>query len=117
VPHATGIVANPANGLLFVSSHDGTQIREVDPIPRTSTVLYQGAARDALDGLTISADENTLYATRASAEIVGIDTAVRQIVFASGGGSGYPDGVAIWIGPLAGDLFVNTTGGTVVQVE
>src|SRR5262249_28924272 len=91
VSGATGIVANPNNGHLFVSSNSGNQIRDVDPIAGTSTVFFQDAPGAAFDGLTISADGSILYAARtSSAQIVGINTTTHQVVFTSGAISGGP---------------------------
>jgi hypothetical protein len=107
---ATGIVANPSNGLLYVST--GGQIFAVDPIAKTTSVFVNAAA----DGLTISASGSILYA-EASGHIFGYDTTSKAQVFDSGAISGGPDGTAFGSGALAGNLFVNTNLGDLIEVN
>jgi hypothetical protein len=117
--HAQGIVANPANGHLFVSSVDH-QIWDINPnvSPPNSRLFVDGGAGVNLDGVTISVDGRTLYVSNISAGVIeGFDTTTRKQVFKSGFIAGAPDGVAIGIGPLAGNLFVNCLNGTVVEVN
>jgi hypothetical protein len=47
----------------------------------------------------------------------GFDITTEAKVFDSGTISGWPDGIALGKGPVAGNLFVNTNGGTVVEVN
>ncbi len=107
---ATGIVANPFNNHLYVST--GGQIFEVDPIAKTSSVFNNAAA----DGLTISGDGATLYA-EASGHIFGYNTTTKAQVFDSGAIAGGPDGTAFGSGSLAGNIFVNTNGGTLIEID
>jgi hypothetical protein len=110
IGNATGIVANPANGLLYVST--GAQILAVDPIAKTFAVFNAANA----DGLTISGDGKTLYA-EASGRIFGYDTTSKAQVFDSGPISGGPDGTVFGAGALSGNLFVNTNGGTLIEID
>lgn len=112
-----GLVTDPANGNLFVSSLSG-QVMEVDPIAGTPRqVLNLGGAIP--DGLAITADGSTLFVDEdGTDQVLGFNTATWGLVFASGpilgGGS---DGIALGAGPLAGNLFVNTNFGNLVQVS
>ncbi len=119
LPNAQGIVANPANGHLFVSDTHG-KIFDVNPIanPPMSTVFFNDGTTAPFDGLTISMDGRILYsARRPSGSILGFDTNTHKVVFNSGAIPGVPDGVAEGIGPLTGNLFVNCNNGTVVEVN
>ena len=110
---ATGIVANPANGHLFVSDCcSGTGIWDVDPIAKTKTQFKTGS----FDGLTITSDGSILYA-EIGGQIVGYSTSDGTLVFASGGIPGGPDGTALGFGSLAGLIFVNTNSGDLFQVD
>jgi len=107
---ATGIIANPANGHLFVSNV--SQIFDVNPVTKTSTLFVTSPA----DGLSISPDGSILYGA-ASGHIFGFDTTTKAVVFDSGVIAGGLDGTALGFGTLAGNIFGNTNGGTVVEVN
>lgn len=107
---ATGIVGNPFNGHLYVSN--GGQIFEVDPVAKSFVVFNNAGA----DGLTLSADGSILYA-EAAGQIFGYRTSDAAEVFASGGIAGGPDGAAFGSGALAGNLFVNTNGGDLIEID
>jgi hypothetical protein len=120
VPLAAGIVANPTNGHLFVSTISNNQIFEVDPIARTKTLF----ANASFDGLAISPDGSTLYGARvyndpaSQGHVWGYNTTTHALVFDSGFlGTVGIDGIALATGPLAGNIFVNTNDGTVVEVN
>src|SRR5262249_50333875 len=68
-------------------------------------------------GLTLSADGSTLYAARSDGHIIGLDSTDAGVVFDSGSIGGTPDGTAEGTGPLAGNLFVNTNNGRIVEVD
>jgi len=111
---ATGIVTNPANGHLFVSDCcSNTGIWDVDPVAKTKT---QFKTSGNYDGLTMSPTGDILYAEFGGA-IVGYRTSDGVQVFSSGAIPGGADGTALGFGSLAGELFVNTNGGTVVEVN
>ncbi len=107
---ATGLVAAPS-GLLYVSDLSGA-VSVIDPIAKTkSTFAAIGA-----DGLAVSPDGLTLYA-KSGSDILGYDIASKTKVFDSGGIPATPDGMAIGVGTLAGNIFVNCNDGTLVQVN
>lgn len=111
ITFATGIIANPANGHLFVSNL--SQIFDVNPIAKTSTPFVNAGA----DGLSISSDGSILYAAIFGGGILGFDTTSKLQVFNSGSIPGNLDGTALGFGSLAGNIFGNTNGGTVVEVN
>jgi hypothetical protein len=107
---ATGLVTNPLTGHMFVAS-----IFDVDPKAHTSKrfVNVSGA-----DGLAITADSRTLFAARPDFnQVVGYDIATARVVFGPVPISGGPDGIAVGTGRFEGHLYVNTRGGTVVDVD
>jgi hypothetical protein len=115
---ATGIVADPVNGHLFVStSLYGSGVYDVDPAAQTATAF----ASVALDGLALTPDGQTLYGAVVSGplagHVVGYDTATKEQVTDLGLIASDPDGVALGSGALAGYLFVNTNSGTLVEVN
>ena len=110
---ATGIATNPTNGHLFVSTIGFGVIFDVDP----STGVAKPLVSVAADGLTVNAAGTVLYA-EVNDHIIGYDTTTGAQVFDSGFIPGGPDGTAIGTsGSIAGELFVNTNGGTVVEVN
>jgi hypothetical protein len=114
VPSATGMVADPANGHLFISAYPHRLI-DVNPVTGKAVAFVDAGA--VYDGLTISGDGHILYAKRADGQILGFDTGSYKVVYNSGFIPGNPDGVAEGIGPLAGNLFVNCNNGTVVEIN
>jgi len=119
IASATGIVANPATGHLFVSGGDNsTQIWDVNPTTNTASswIAVQGA-----DGMAVSADGRTLYAALGS-DILGFDVASRtQVWDYNATASHIPianmDGIALGFGTLAGKIYTNTNDGTVWQIS
>jgi hypothetical protein len=112
VPLATGIVADPATGKLYVSgsqynSWSWGSIAEIDPI--AGTVTYKTTQYGFFDGLTISG--STLYA-EFNGHIFGYNIATFVQVYDSGSITGGPDGVAIGTGSLSNFLFINNNDGT-----
>lgn len=122
IGNATGIVTDPVNGHLFVSTYGSGGIYDVDPIAKTATLFISAD----FDGL--STDGKTLYgADIANGHILGYDIATKQLVFDSGfigsggtasqGNDGLPDGTALGFGSLAGNIFANTNAGDVVEIN
>jgi hypothetical protein len=108
LPAATGIATDPNTGNLYVSTLGNNVIWNVNPTTKTQTPFVSASA----DGLAINAAGTILYGA-AGGQILGWNTATGMQIFASGHIPGGPDGVAIGAtGPLAGELFVNTNGGT-----
>ena len=105
-PGATGIVANPANGHLFVSENG--RVVDIDPGAKTSSVFKNIGA----DGLTT--DGVTLYA-ETNSHIIGYNILSGAQVFDSGFIGGGPDGTALGTGTLAGEIFVNTNDGHLLE--
>jgi DNA-binding beta-propeller fold protein YncE len=113
-----GIATNPMNGHLFVSIEDFThfQIVDIDPITKTVTPFVDAPAPD---GVVFNASGSILYVARDDDQgrVLGFDTVTKAQVFDSGIISGGPDGVTLGTGVLAGNLFVNTNDGRVVEIN
>ncbi len=117
VPGADGVTVDTLNGHLFVSSFNGP-IYDVDPVAGTATPFLQVPS----DGLAFDAATGILYAALYSDagpgyRVQGFNIASKAKVFDSGPIMSGPDGVALGIGAMAGNLFVNTNGGTVVEIN
>jgi streptogramin lyase len=105
------LVTNPANGHLFMSGAS-SGIVDVDPIAKTfSTFVGVGA-----DGLTIDPTGSILYA-ESGGHILGFDTTSKAQVFDSLLIPDGADGAALGFGSIAGNVFANTNGGTVYEVN
>lgn len=119
LPSPHGIVVDPLNGHLIVSTFTGNNVYDVDPVAKTANLLFHAS----LDGITISPDGSTLYGAAAPQgvdRVFGYDLTaghVGNVVFNSGLVAGDPDGTAISFGAFAGNIFVNTNGGTVVEIN
>lgn len=112
-PNATGIVTNPANGHLFVSTWSHGALIDLNPVTGTFTTVAPVSA----DGLSVSADGSVVYAAVTNGHIVGYNTATGVSVFDSGFIGGGIDGTALGAGLLAGNMYVNINNGTVVEVN
>jgi hypothetical protein len=111
----SGLIANPANGHLFVSLFESGRIVDVDPIAQTVSPFAEGVG--LADGFALSPDDSTLYTgRRADGHIIGFDTQTQQAVFDCGP-VGEAAGIAVGTGSLAGNLYVNTVYGTVIEVN
>jgi hypothetical protein len=113
--HATGIIADPANGNLFVSTANGNQgsIYQVNP----TTGAFSVFARGDFDGLAITPDGSKLYAASGNT-VAGFDVASgNPLTLPAGSIAGSPDGVALGMGNLLGNIFVNTNSGDLVEVN
>lgn len=108
LPSATGIVSNPANGHLFVSTGGFGAVVDINPITKTSSIFKNISA----DGLTT--DGVTLYA-ETNNSIIGYRLSDGAQVFNSGSIGDGPDGTALGTGSLAGEIFVNTNGGRLLE--
>ena len=92
---ATGIVADPLTGHLFVSIYGGNTIYDVNPVAKTATLFLSNVPTP--DGLSLSPDGKTLYVAAvgdSGGHILGFDTTSKSQVFDSGGLSGV-DGTAL----------------------
>lgn len=109
---ATGIIGDAATNRLYVSNV--SQVFAIDPITNAVSVFVNQAA----DGLSLSADGSTLYmAIPSTGHILAFNTGTAALVFDSGFVPGGVDGTALGTGTLAGEIFVNTNGGTVVEIN
>jgi hypothetical protein len=113
---AAGLVADPADGHLFVSTVHQDNIWDVDPIAQTATLFVNTGKPD---GITITADASILYAAQQEqfSSVIGFYTSTGAIAFGPISVPGNPDGVALGTGALAGNLFVNNNNGTVVEIN
>lgn len=117
---AAGIAVNPVNGHLFVSVEDASNsVVDVDPIAKTVTPFVSTV--QSPDGMTFNASGSILYVSTLDqflpGRVVGFDVVTKAQVFDSGIITGGPDGLAIGTGALAGNLFVNTNDGRVVEIN
>jgi hypothetical protein len=113
IPGADGMAANPFTGHFFVSAPNNSTIYDVNPIAKTATPFVTGFTTD---GLSLSPDGSTLYAAVNNGHILGFNTTTKTQVYDSGSIAGGVDGTAVGTGLFTGLLFVNTNGGTVVEV-
>lgn len=113
MPAASALIANPANGHLFVSTLGTNVVFEVDPIAKTATPFVFAN----VDGLTITPDGSILYGVGGGI-IFGWNTATAAEVFNSGFIPGGPDGISLGFGTLAGNIFANTnSSGEVIEIN
>jgi hypothetical protein len=110
---ATAIVGNSATNHLYISNTAGGGIREIDLLGATVSII--GSTNGGADGLTVSADNSTIYAEQGG-HIFGYNTTTHAQIFDSGLING-SDGVSIGAGTLAGNLFVNTNFGQLFEVN
>jgi hypothetical protein len=117
LPGVTGVTANPTNGHLFVSTPGGggpAEVYDLNPLTGAHP-LFKSVP---FDGMTITSDGKTLYgANLGDKSIEGYDTTSGLKVFDSGFIPDGIDGSALGSGTLAGNIFVNTNGGTIVEVN
>lgn len=109
VPSATGIAADASSNSLFVSGVSG--LFKVTAGGSVSTFKA-----GVFDGLAVDTATGTLYAASGS-HVYGYNTTSGSQVFDSGTISGGPDGIALGAGSLAGNIFVNTNGGTFYEIN
>ena len=111
-----GIVLDPFNGHFFASGNAST-IFDVDP----SSGAVKPFAKVDTDGLALDVSRGILYGACDSAAeglcVKGFDIATGALVFKSQEIADGPDGIAVGVGPVAGNLFVNSNGGRVVEIN
>jgi uncharacterized repeat protein (TIGR01451 family) len=122
LPNPASLAADPYTGHLFVSNYQGA-IYDVDPITGAFQVLTNFHAND----LAFDPSTNVLYAAgfldpSFNKHVLGFDVRTRVQVFDSGAidpgnSSDLVTGVAVGSGLLAGNLFVNTTAGLLVEIN
>jgi hypothetical protein len=116
LPFATGIVANPVNGHLYVSTLGVNSVYEIDPVAKTKTQV--SAISEDIDGLAISANGSTLYTLNEDTGfITGYNTTTKAVTFAPLFVSNQIDGAVEGRGVLLGNLFVNTRDGKIIEVN
>lgn len=112
-PH--GLAATTSGGLL-VSSDTGSNLTGegiFDVNPATG-LTRQIVSTGSFDGITT--DGTTVYGARADGEILGFNISTGAQVFDSVNISG-ADGLTLGSGTLAGNLYVNTNSGQLIQVN
>jgi hypothetical protein len=108
-----GLATDPSNGHLFVSVFMNG-IWNLNPTTGIATEL----SSQNVDGITFDPGSRILYGATADAtRVIGINVDTSANVFDSGFIPNRPDGTALGFGSLAGNLFANTNGGTVVEVN
>jgi hypothetical protein len=113
LPFATGLVANPVTGHLYVSTIGIEAVYDIDPVAKTKTLFANGD----VDGLSVSTDGSTLYLIGENGVITGYNTTTKAVVFAPLTVSPFIDGAVVGRGSLAGNLFVNTRDGKIIEVN
>ncbi len=118
---ATGIIANPADGHLLVSTGpNGTHdVYDVNPATKTQQVLISNIGGDGSDGMVIDSVDNILYVAISGYGVQGFNLTSKAKIWDSGpfgSTEGSPDGLALGEGVLQGLLFVNTNGGNIIEI-
>jgi len=114
LPYVTGIVANPNNGHLYVSTLGMNAVFEVDPIAKTKTLFTNGD----IDGLALSSNGSTLYSLNEdTGMITGYSTTTGAVTFAPLFVSTQIDGAVQGLPTLGNNLFVNTRDGKIIEVN
>jgi sugar lactone lactonase YvrE len=119
-----GMTADPLNGHLFFSqSTTGGQpnrIYDVDPVGKTFTVFSESTTYT--NQLIFNPSGTTIYAGSAYPgpvynAVTGFDATTGATVFGPVSFPGISNGVALGSGSLAGDLFVNTQYGDLIELN
>lgn len=111
IPFATGVVGDAATNRVYVSN--GGSVFALNPATNAVTTFVNQPA----DGLAISNDGSILYMAVNTGHLLGFNTSTSAQVFDSGFIPGGIDGAAFGSGTLAGNVFVNTNDGHLVQVN
>jgi hypothetical protein len=107
------LATDPSDGHLFVSVFMNG-IWDLNPTMGTAVEI----STQNVDGISFDSVNRILYAATADAtRVIGLNVETKTNVFDSGFIAGRPDGAALGFGSLAGNLFVNTNAGTVVEVN
>jgi hypothetical protein len=109
---ATAILGDPANGLLYVSAPSAGGVFSVNPATHAVNFLIAGAP----DGLSLDEAHQILY-VELGGQIIGYSIPSASIVFSSNAIAGGADGTALGSGSMGGNIFVNTNGGTLVEIN
>jgi hypothetical protein len=110
---ATDIVADAAAGVLYVSGL-GNGIWKVDPVSHSVVKLSD---QTSADGMSLSDDGKTLYVAGNGGHLLAVSTVTGLVTRDLGFVPGGLDGTALGTGTLAGNIFANTNGGTVVEIN
>jgi hypothetical protein len=111
---ASGLIANPLNGHLLMSTQSHNQLLDIDPIAGTSRLISSAN----IDGISLSADGSIVYgANETTGSITGYNVVTGVQVFDSGFLPGEVDGTAVGAGSLADHLFANMHDGTLLDVN
>jgi hypothetical protein len=114
LPSASGMVANPKNGHLFIDDA-GYYIFDVDPQAGTYKQFLQSVT---VNSLAITPDGATLYAAEYyDNHVIGYDTSTGNSKFDSGPITGSPEGIALGTGRFARHLYVSTMDGTLLDID
>lgn len=114
IPFASGIIADPLNGHLLISTQGGSQLLDVDPVAKTTRLITTAN----LDGLSLSADGMIVYgANESTGSITGYNVLTGAQVFDSGFLPGGIDGTALGQGSLSNEIFGNLNSGSIVEVD
>jgi hypothetical protein len=114
LPYVTGIVANPNNGHLYVSTIGMNAVYEVDPIAKTKTLFTNGD----IDGLALSSNGSTLFSLNEdTGMITGYSTTTGAVTFNPLFVSTQIDGAVQGLPTLGNNLFVNTRDGKIIEVN
>lgn len=109
---ATGIAADNADGVLYVSNIS-SGIYRIDPVAHTSNLFVGGS----FDGLSFDPVHGVVYGLLNGNDIAGFRISDGLQVFNSGFIPDSPDGTALGSGILAGKIYANTNAGTVIEID
>jgi hypothetical protein len=114
LPFVTGIVANPNNGHLYVSTLGMNAVYEIDPVAKTKTLFTSGD----IDGLALTSNGSTLFSLNEdNGMITGYSTTTGAVTFAPLFVSTQIDGAVQGLPTLGNNLFVNTRDGKIIEVN
>jgi DNA-binding beta-propeller fold protein YncE len=118
----TGLIANPVTGHLLVTTRGSPfELADVNPANGASSVVHTFTSTgDGPDGVAVTADGDRAYVAVGNNHILGLRLSDGAVVFDSGAlpvSAERPDGIAIGIGSLGGDIFVNTNGGDIFEIN
>jgi sugar lactone lactonase YvrE len=118
-----GMATNPVSGMIYISNAPGNgTIYQFNSVTNVTTTFIAGTGAHSFDGLAVSANGKTLYAADwgVTGNIYAIDTTTGVLTNLGNISAlyGRPDGLALGqSGLIAGDLFVNTNNGDVIEIN